>query len=248
MRKKLENFIKFVGGLAILGISMLVYQWVTPESFLPYEEQAVELEEIKVNPLEDYAGKPPGETIPKLAGKDEWEQLIHGGYAAVSTDELIPTGIYGLLSQEAYHTLREGAVRIGGRIRRKTNTVEWATRWPLNDAQYYQEYYLVRLPDSTYILALLSPGVERELRRKGEITLPIGRKETIRNEVRTLFTEACSTYEVEAVYYLHMVDNAWMEEKRGMRFALRLIPAAGVFFLLAAGWVLMIGKVFHTED
>ena len=248
MRKKLEKYIKFAGGIVILGISLLVYQWVSPESFLAYEGQVVELKELQANPIEDYAGKPAGESIPRLTGKDEFEQLRHKGYATITTDEIIPTGIYGLISQEAYNILQKGVVRVGGRVRRKTNIVEWAKRWPLMDAQYYQEYYLVRLPDSTYILALLSPGIEKEFRTKGEITLPIGRKETIRNEVRTLFTDICSKYEVEPVYYLFMVDNAWIEEKRGILFILRFIPAAGVFFILASGWVMIMGKIFHIED
>lgn len=248
MRKKLEKYIKIAGGIVILGISLLVYQWVTPESFLPYEGQTAGQEELEANPMEDYAGKPAGETIPRLTGKDDFEELIHGGYATITTDELIPTGIYGLISQEAYRTLQRGAIRVGGGIRRKTNTVEWAKKWPLMDAQHYQEYYLVRLPDSTYVLALFSPAEERGLRAKGEITLPIGRKETVRNEARPLLADVCSKYEAESVYYLFMLDQAWMEEKGGIRFILRLLPAAGVFFILAAGWIMMVEKVFGTED
>lgn len=246
MREKLKKFIELVGGVIILFTSMLVYQEVKPESFLSYEEQAAELEEIKTNLRTDYVGKPAGETIPRLESQEEFERLIHEGYATITTDELIPTGVYRLLSWRAFDIVREwGKI---GHVRKKRNTVSWETKWPLSDAVHYQEFYLARLSDSTHVLTVLSPGIERELREKGEITLPVGRKDTVYNKGRKLLSAICSEYEADPVYYLHMTDNTWLEEQEGIRVALRFIPAAAVFFLLIAGLKWMTEKLFSKGD
>lgn len=247
MQKKVIKVIQAVVVAASMAVGFLFYQRFQPESFMKEEGEAVSMADIHADPTGNHAGKTAGEDIPRLTGREELEQLIVGDYAAITTKEIMATNVYSLKPWVDPYSLTK--IRLSsGRTASTGRRASEATKGPGARAEAYQEYYLVRLPDSAYCLAQFSAAYERKIKQEEEITLPIGQKQTTSHEAREYLADICREYGADPSYLLYMVDDGWGEANHFTLFLIRFGAAVGVFFVLAVGLFLLLGKVFPMED
>lgn len=84
--------------------------------------------------------------------------------------------------------------------------------------EYYQEYYLVKLPDRTYILAQFSDVYRDRLTADGSVTLPIGAKKTTSSAAREYLASICEEYDAGKIFSLYMIDDTWQKSHENTFF------------------------------
>lgn len=244
------TFIKAIQ-IIIVAVSMAVgflfYQHFQPEIFMMPEEEIIGTAEIKADPSRNYSGKTAGEGIVHLNGAKELEQLSGSDYVTITTKEIIATNVYGLKPWVNPYSLTQMRLS-GGRMVSNGRRAAEATRGRAVRAEAYQEYYLIRLPDSGYCLAQVSEAYVRRLKKGEEVTLPIGKKQTTPGEAQKYLKEIGNTYGADTSYLLYMVDDEWGEANYFRLFLIRFGAAIGVFFFLSVGLLLLLGKIFSIED
>ena len=109
--------------------------------------------------------------------------------------------------------------------------------------EYYQEYYLVKLPDRTYILTQFSDIYRDRLTADGSVTLPIGVKKTTSSAAREYLASICDEYEAGNIFSLYMIDDTWQKSYENTFFIIKLVISIVVFFLLAIIMLLIFFKV-----
>lgn len=93
------------------------------------------------------------------------------------------------------------------------------TKGPALRAEAYQEYYLVKLPDSTYVLAQFGGVFAGKIKKEEKITLPIGQRRTVPDKARQYLTDICREYGADTTYMLYMVDDAWGRKRTLLFFS-----------------------------
>lgn len=170
-------------------------------------------------------------------------------WVTITTEEIVGTYVYRLKPWVDPYSLTRVRTS-GGRSVSTGRRAPETTKGPALRAEAYQEYYLVKLPDSTYVLAQFGGVFAGKIKKEEKITLPIGQRRTVPDKARQYLTDICQEYGADMTYMLYMVDDAWGEEKDFTLFLLRFGAAAGVFFLLSVGLVLTLnkkGKIFLTK-
>lgn len=191
-------------------IAFLVFRNLDMETFIKPDDTPVTAAQIAASPSEDYAGKTAGDDIPRLSGIEDFKDMIGKDYATVEAVEVIPTGIYGLKSWvNPYEITKRRNSR--GRLVSTDQRAPDATDSIVISAEYYQEYYLVRLPDQTYILAQFSDAYRDRLAAEGSVTLPIGIKKTTSNAAREYLESICDEYGAGNIFSLYMIDDTWQK-------------------------------------
>lgn len=247
MQTKIIKTIQFILVAASMAAGFLFYQRFQPELLMKPEGEIIGMAQINANPIGNYSGKTAGEDVPHLNRIEELEQLSSNAYVSVTTGEMISTDVYGLKPWVDPYSLTK--VRSsGGRMVSTGRRAPAVTKGPAVRAEAYQEYYLIRLADSGYCFAQVSAAYAWQLKEGEELTLPIGQKRATSNEERRYLEEMGNAYGADTSYLLYMVDDEWGEENHFTLFLIRFGASAGVFFVLATGLLLLLGKVFPTED
>ena len=223
-------------------IAFLVFRNLNMETFIKPDDTPVTAAQIAASPSENYMGKTAGDDIPRLSGIEDFEGMIGKDYATVETVEVIPTGIYGLKSWvNPYEITR--IRNSSGRLVSTGQRAPDATDSIVISAEYYQEYYLVRLPDQTYILAQFSDVYRDRLAAEGSVTLPIGIKKTTSSAAREYLASICEEYDAGKIFSLYMIDDTWQKSHENTFFLIKLVISTVVFFLLAIIMLLIFFKV-----
>ncbi len=237
--------------LIAVAFSMIIgfwfYQRFQPEILMKTEGEVITAADISANPIGNYSGKTAGEGIPHLSGKEDFEELGSSDYVTVTTKEIIHTNIYGLKSWVNPTSLTRRRMS-GGRTVSTGKRAPKVRKGPGVRAEAYQEYYLIRLADSTYCFARLSAAYVWRLKKEEEITLPMGKKQATSPEERNYLAEAGERYGADTSYLLYMVDEEGEEKKEFTFFLIRFGAAAGVCFVLAVGLMLLMGKIFPPKE
>ncbi len=242
MKTKIVKVIQILFVAASMVAGFLFYQRFSPEAFLMPKEEIIGEAQIQADPSESYTGKTAGEGIPHLSGIAEYDQLGTYDYVSVTTDEIISTDVYGLKPWVDPYSLTR--MRLSG-----GHTVSTGRRAPevreglAVRAEAYQEYYLIRLPAAGYCLAQFSEACVRQLNQEGEVTLPIGKKQTTSKEARKYLEDMGNAYEADTSYVLYMVDDDWGEENHFRLFLIRFGASVGVFLVLAVALLLLLEKI-----
>lgn len=225
----IKKAIPYILVIISLLAAFLVFQRVNPEWLFKQDGPPVTLTQISKNIAAHYAGQTAGADIPRLTGSQEFDTILDTQYVTAEPSKVIATGIYGLKPWVDSHARTTGG---SWRHTRKTPLPE-VTSIYMESPGDYLEYYLIQLPDGTYIPAQFSDTYRRDIDRGKKITLPIGVKKGNGNLTKSYLGKICEQYDASPASTLYMVDDTWYQEHDFTFFLIKLGVAAVVFFVAA---------------
>lgn len=225
----------------VIGLvaAYFVFQNLHPENWMNKYDDVITVQDTKELSSEEFVGHPAGDDIPRISGKDEFDELHSTTeYVTVEPVGIVETGLVGLKPwTDPYKNTRTGK-----KLRDKVMGAGWDYEGK------YIPYYLLECPDGTYILAQIPDSYAKAIAKGESVTLPVGYKKTSAVSYQSL-TKICEEYGASTdVFYCF--DEAWYGKNDTTILIIR--AAAAVITLFALGTVLIIvcGKVFRvkTED
>lgn len=233
----MNNFFK--GVLTFFGVILFFWNLFFSQSLFP-PELVLNLFSHKVSQADldkleyDYgqmAGYPAGEGIPVAETIEDYERL--GGYTeqtvsdetsryeyfTFETDSIIPLDFYQLMSNADVRISR----RRRGRAKDYRDT--YITSGLSIDRNYYNRYYLVKLPDGNYVPAWLEDSYYWKYKLTGRVQLPLGCKSYTDPRVQETLSSYAQEYgldgEVQKV--LLMFSSERYEQRKTLYFVIRLV-------------------------
>lgn len=206
-------------------LAFMTYQKIDPEKFIkPDSAQMAE------------------EDIPRLSGRDEFEALVGTDPVTAEPEEVIATGVYGLKPWvDPYKIAR--TTMPNGRMVSTGRRAPDATNSSVMAVEHYQEFYLIRLPDQTYILAQFGRMYREEIERGVSVTLPTGVKKPVSAEAQKYLKEICGAYGADSSCVLYMIDDEWQQRHDFQFFMIKLGIAAAVFFAVGVPLFALYSKI-----
>lgn len=239
MRKKITKFLEFVVVIAALAVGVLVSRNLPIESLLRGKEEAVTLEMTENGLQEDYVGMPAADDIPRIEDAEGWEKTWQTSCVTVEPMEIISTGIGARHPWvDAYTRTRRG----GQRYRPDVSSMAFDV------LDEYGEYFLIQLPDKSYILAQISTDDARALKAGKKITLPIGKKAGVYQQALRDLENICQNYDVNTDGVFYCINDKWNEEHE---FIVQLLRIGSVFLtaLVLGGFLItIVDKVMKQKD
>ena len=157
--------------IALVCAALVCLNW-NPEPFLKGKEQPVTLSDIEQNLTTDFNGFPAGEDIPRLTSAEDFSETIYlSDYVTAEPVGIVETGISSLKPWEDHYYTQRVKGRATGRQIRQPEII--SSGWDLLGS--YQPYYLLELPDHTYIVAQIPPETAKAI-EKGESVLSVRRQ------------------------------------------------------------------------
>ncbi len=226
--------------LALVCAFQLFLNW-SPEPLFHREETPVTMSDLSQGGAKDFTGSIAGGDIPRLNSAEEFSEILSVDYVTAEPVGIVPTGIYSLKAWESHFNTRvhNGRTSTGSRraeVRRSGFAVE----------EYYNQYYLLELPDHSYILAQIPQAAADALAKGERVTLPIGQKDGMLDTARRYLSAICGEYGADMDGVLYTFDNEWQEEHHFSLFMLRFGAAAALWLVLSIGLTLIGRKVFEN--
>lgn len=239
--KLLKKVLEFVAVILALVISVLIVKNLSIESILKGQEEPVSLSMTEGGLPEDYIGRPAGEDIPRVTSAQDWEDTWPTSYVTIEPTEIIGTGI-GV--RHPWVPAYSNSGRRGG-PRHKAEVTTMA----LDLLGEYGEYFIVKLPDGTAVLAQMSADTAKSVKAGKLTALPVGRKTGFHRQALAQIADLCSQYNVdteEGLFYC--INDTWGESHSLMVQIIRI--GAGFLLTLVIGTVFLVilGKVFKEKD
>ncbi|MBS5145005.1 MAG: hypothetical protein KHY89_05720 [Butyricicoccus pullicaecorum] len=230
--------------IALVCAALFCLNW-NPEPLLKGKEQPITQSDIEQNLITDFNGFPAGEDIPRLTGAEDFSEIIYlSDYVTAEPVGIVETGISSLKPwEDHYYTQRVKGRVTGRRIRRPEIT---SSGWDLLGS--YQPYYLLELPDHTYIVAQIPQETAKAIERGKSVTFPIGQKVSMTNAARNELSTICEEYGADMDGVFYAVNDKWQEEYQFILFLSRFGVAALLWFVLAVGLTLAGWKLFKSEE
>lgn len=240
---KRENIIPTISVLlSLICASVLFLKW-NPETFFKQDERLVTMYDIEQGGAADFSGFAASEDITRLTGAADFSEILYDlDYVTAEPVGIVPTGVYSLKPWVSRYNTRtyKGRTRTGSR----RNEVSTSS---LDIWGNYNQYYLLELPDHTYILAQI-PQTEAGAIEKGEsVTLPIGQKVGMTDTARNYLAAICEEYGTDMDGVFYAFNNEWQEEHHSTLLLLRFGAAALIWFVLAVGLTLIGNRIFLVE-
>lgn len=225
----IKKAIPYVLVIISLLVAFLVFQRVNPEWLFKQDGPPVTMTQISEKPAERYAGQTAGADVPRLTGSKEFDAMTDTQYITAEPSKVIATGIYGLKPWVDPY----GASTGGSWRHTRKRPLPEATSIYMESPGDYLEFYLIQLPDGTYIPAQFSDTHRRAIDRGKEITLPIGVKKANGNLTKSELSKICEQYGASPASTLYMVNDTWYQEHDFTFFLIKLGVAVVVFFVIA---------------
>ncbi len=237
MKEKTITIIAVILGLVA---AFFVYQNFYPEDFMEKDETFITMSDMEKNKSVSYTGRPAGEDIPRISGKEEFEDILQIDNVTMEPKGIVSTGISKLKAWESpyFKSAGTGGSRAGARRR------EVIRGWDLLDQ--YNEYYLLECPDGTYILAQIPKRTAKAIERGEQVTLPISKKDGVSKEVQSYLTEFSNEYDMTMKGVLYAFDDAWYQEHSTAITLIRL-GVAFVTWIVTGVILLLLGEKFLTK-
>lgn len=218
---KLSKIITVISTLVGVGVALFVLLKFHPESMLRKEE-------------------PAAQQIKRISGKEEFESVITVDEITVTAKNVISTGVFRLKAWESPYqkTSRRG-------IRRKRTEVV-KNYWDFMDI--YNEYYLLECPDGTYILAQLPHSLVKEIKKTGNVTLPVGKKDALPQTAKSYLSDICNQYSASTKGVLYVFDDEWYKDHSFQILLIRFGVAIVALFAVAVCLNLLGDKVFLKKS
>lgn len=220
--------------LSLVCASLLFLNW-NPEALFRREETPVTRSDMEQDGAEDFTGSVAGEDIPRLMSAADFSEMISGlDYATAEPVGIVPTGVYSLKPWVSHYSTNT----YKGRTTTGSRRAEVSTSG-LDILGNYNPYYLLELPDHSYILAQI-PQMEADAIAEGEsVTLPIGQKAGMTDAAWSRLAAVCGEYGADMDGVFYAFDNEWQEEHHTTLLLLRFGAAALLWFMLAVGLTLL---------
>lgn len=244
---KKEKVIHFSSTIiGFIASALLFFNW-NPENLLKGKEEAVTMTDIEQNIGVDYTGFKAGRTIPRLLGKEDFENT-YGSAMTAEPIGIISTGIYELKSWvDPYTRRRTSKGRTYGAPKRKAEFLQYNNPDGLfhNRAEYLP-FYLLQLPDKTYILAQIPESDAKAIKRGEHVVLPIGKK--ITKGLPAALKTMCEEYDAYFGGTYYAFSDEWYEKHNFTIFILRAGVSFLVLFVIAVILILIGEKVFKVNN
>lgn len=234
------KIIQFVIVIINLVIGIWLFQRINPDAFFNAEGAPVSLTDIAGSPGEVFAGRSAGEDISRLSGSSDYQENKNK-YMTAEPLSIIPTGIYAIKPWVNPYEITKGQTT-NGRLYRTGRKAPEVTDSQALALEYYQEYYLIELPDHSFVLAQFSDRYYQVAKKGGVVTLPIGIKKGNSSTAKQYLKEICSRYEVSNIETLYMINDQWYQDHDFMLFIIKFAIAASVFMILSVSGFLMLNK------
>lgn len=229
---KIEKIFLYIGILLALAAAVWFYYKWSPESLLRKKETPIVMTNISQDGADSFTGLPAGEDIPRLSGKVDFENMDSTSYVTAEPVGILPTGVYSLKTWVSPYISRT----VNGRTTKTGKRKAEVIRSKLDIQEDYNQYYLLALPDHSYILAQISKSEAAAIRRGKHVTLPIGKKKALSSTARNYLMNICTEYDVSMDGVLYTFDDAWYEEHKYQLFFIRFGVSIVIFLVLAAGF------------
>lgn len=244
MRKSV--IIPVVSVVAALFVAAVFFVSWTPDFLSLSKEPPVTQSDISKNKIRNYAGYPAGPDIPRLNGAADFAKMPYStGYATAQPTAIVPTNIYRLKPWvNPYETKTYKGRRLSSTGQRKP-AIRQSDLPFLED---YSQYYLLQLPDKSYILAQLPPADAAAAAKGTGAALPLGKKTGLTATARKYLTPICQQYNVKTnggVFYAF--NDQWEKENYFTSFLLRLAAAAVLWLALTVGFMQLGSMLFQTK-
>jgi len=205
----------------------------------------VTLSDIEQNLITDFNGFPAGEDIPRLTSAEDFSEIIYlSDYVTAEPVGIVQTGISSLSPwEDHYYTQRVKGRTTGRQIRLPEIT---SSGWDLPGS--YLPYYLLELPDHTYIVAQIPQETAKAIEKGKSVTLPIGQKVSMTSAAQNELSAICEEYEADMDGVFYAFDNEWQEEHHSALLLVRFGAAALLCFVLAVGLTLAGWKLFKSKE
>lgn len=230
-------------GIIVVSLipAFLVFRRINPEKVIKPDNNPVTAVQIAAAPQKSYTGKVAGEDIMRISNEMEYEEAVGTVYMTVEPQAVVSTGIYSLNPWVDPYKITKMR-NSGGRMVSSGRKAPEVTDSSIQAMEYYQEYYLVELPDQTYVLAQFSSTYKEKIERGEAVTLPIGVKKANSSTARGYLKEICEKYGADSTFTLYMIDDKWQEEHEFTFFIIKFAVAAVVFLALAVTLLTIVEK------
>lgn len=237
-----SKIITYFSCIAALTAAFFVYLNFHPENLMKKDNTPVTQNDIEADRLGSFTGHAAGDDIPRISGKDEFEDMLNIDYVTVEPVDIIATGVSSLKPWESPYVKSSGTRGTGSGTRKKEVVKSF---WDLTDT--YNEYYLIKCPDGTYILAQMPDSYVKAIKNGKNVTLPIGQKAALTNTAKSYLKEICDEYDASLNGALYVFDTEWYEEHSFTIFIIKTGAAVVVFFLLAVLLMTILEKTSGKE-
>lgn len=226
---------------AIIGLAAGFYVFLNlyPEDWIKEEEKEVTLSRIQERDGSDYTGHRAAKDIPRVSGKEAFEDLLPLDAVTVEPTDIVATGVYHLKAWADPYRGRAGTAR----HRRKKEVIKGPDL--LGD---YNQYYLVQCSDKSYILAQIPERYVKAMKKGEKITLPIGQKQALPQQAKTYLSDICQQYDASVDGVLYTFDDEWYKEHSFSILLIRIGAGAAVFFVVGVVLLLLGDKLFCIKD
>lgn len=242
---KKTNMIATVSVLiALVCATLFFFNW-NPEVLFKLNEPMVSMSDIEQNITTDFIGSPAGSDIPRLNGAEDFSEIIYlADYVTAEPVGIVQTGISSLSPwEDHYYTQRVKGRTTGRQIRLPEIT---SSGWDLPGS--YLPYYLLELPDYTYIVAQIPQETAKAIEKGKSVTLPIGQKVSMTSAAQNELSAICEEYGADMDSMFYAFNDKWQEEHQFILLLLRFGAAALLWFVLLAGLIWAGCKLFKIEE
>lgn len=217
--------------IALACAALFFINW-NPEALLKGREQPVTRRDIEQNLQKDFTGSPAGADIPRLSGAEDFAETIYlAEYVTAEPVGIVQTGISSLSPWEDHYYTQRVKGRATGRQIRQPEII--SSGFDLLGS--YQPYYLLELPDHTYIVAQIPKTTAKAIEKGESVTLPIGQRVSMTNAARNELSAICKEYGADTDGVFYAFNDKWQEEHQFILFLLRFGAASLLWFVLAVG-------------
>lgn len=239
------NIIAAVSVLTAFACAIPFFISWNPEALFKFNEPPVSIRTITQNITADFTGAPAGADIPRLTGAEDFSKIIHlADYVTAEPVGIIQTGISSLKPWED----RSYPQRVNGRATGRQIRLPEVLSSGFDFSGSYQPYYLLELPDHTYIVAQIPKETAKAIEKGERVTLPIGQKVSTTRAARNGLSAVCAQYGADPDNMFYAFNDKWQEEHQFIFFLLRFGAAALLWLVLTAGLTLVGGKLFKSEE
>lgn len=238
--KKVAKAVEFIVVILALVVGVYVGKTIGVESILRKGLEPVTLAKTEEGLPEECVGRPAADDIPRVENMADWDEAWDYDYITIEPKNIVGTGIgvrYPWVS--IYNRSRRGGQR------RKADVIN--TKFDIFNE--YGEYYLVQLPDDSYVLAEVSLEEARKIKAGKSVALPVGRKQNADSRVLPNIQNICEEYgvaDMEKIFYC--IDDQWNQNNNFKVLMIRLAVGAVVVLALGTILIMVVDKIFKVKD
>lgn len=240
MKKKMVKALEFIMVIIAMVVGAVVAKNIGVESLLRGKEEPVTLAMTESGLQEDFIGLPAGDDIPRIENAQQWEDTWATSCITVEPVDIVSTGIG---ARNAWVSAYTNTGRRGG-PRRKADV----SRMAFDILGDYSEYFLLQLPDQSYILAQISTEDARKLKAGKEITLPVGKKGAVHRQVLANIQDLCDEYGADTEGVFYCINDQWNAGHYLTAQLARLGIAFVVMLVLGTILITIVDKIFKVKD